>query len=160
MMKITLIVLSGLKESYWIDAAREYEKRLSRYCKLETIELNPVRLPDNPSASIVAAALESEADMIEKKIPTGAEVFAMCIEGKQMSSPDFSICLTDIANIGSGNAVFIIGSSYGLSERIKARAKRRFSMSKMTFPHKLARVMLLEQIYRAFQIAAGGEYHK
>lgn len=160
MMKITLIVLSGLKEKYWIEAAGEYEKRLSRYCKLETVEINPVRLPDNPSASQITAALESEAQLIERKIPTGAEVFAMCIEGKQMSSPAFSKRLADIANTGSGHAVFIIGSSYGLCERVKAEAKHRFSMSEMTFPHKLARVMLLEQIYRAFQIAAGGEYHK
>ena len=160
MMKITLIVLAGLKEKYWIDAAKEYEKRLSRYCKLETVEINPVRLPDNPSKSTIDAALESEAAMIEKKIPTGAEVFALCIEGKEMSSPDFSRCISDIANTGSGSAVFIIGSSYGLAQRIKERAKYRFSMSKMTFPHKLARVMLLELIYRAFQIATGGEYHK
>lgn len=160
MMKITLIALSGLKEAYWIAAAQEYEKRLSRYCKLDIVEIPVARLPDNPSQSQISAALESEAQLIERKIPTGAEVFAMCIEGKQMSSPAFSKKLSDIADTGSGHAVFIIGSSFGLSEKIKARAKHRFSMSEMTFPHKLARVMLLEQIYRAFQISAGGEYHK
>ncbi len=160
MMKITVIALSGLKESYWIDAAREYEKRLGRYCKLDIVEIPAVRLPDNPSNSQILAALESEARLIEKKIPASCEIFAMCIEGKQMTSPAFSKRLCDIADTGAGHAVFIIGSSFGLSEKIKERAKHRFSMSEMTFPHKLARVMLLEQLYRAFQIAAGGEYHK
>ena len=160
MIKVTLIVLGGLKERFFIDAAKEYEKRLSRFCELKTVEINPVLLPDNPSRSQIENALLAEAAIIEKKIPQNAEVFALCIEGKQLSSEELSQKIMEIADFGSGNLVFIIGSSYGLADRIKALSRVRLSMSKMTFPHKLARVMLLEQIYRAFMISSGGEYHK
>ncbi len=160
MIKVTLIVLGGLKEKFFIEAAKEYEKRLSRFCQLKTVEINPVSLPDNPSGGEIEKALLSEAALIEKKIPQNAEVFALCIEGKQLSSEEMSQKIMEVADFGSGNIVFIIGSSYGLSEKIKGLAKVRLSMSKMTFPHKLARVMLLEQIYRAFMISSGGEYHK
>ena len=160
MIKVTLIVLGGLKEKFFIDAAKEYEKRLSRFCELKTVEINPAPLPDNPSRSQIENALLAEAALIEKKIPQNAEVFALCIEGKQLSSEELSQKIMEVADFGSGNVVFIIGSSYGLSERIKNLAKFKLSMSKMTFPHKLARVMLLEQIYRAFMISSGGEYHK
>ena len=160
MIKVTLIVLGGLKEKFFIDAAKEYEKRLSRFCQIKTVEINPAPLPDNPSRSQIENALLAEAALIEKKIPQNAEVFALCIEGKQLSSEELSQKIMEVADFGSGNVVFIIGSSYGLSERIKNLAKFKLSMSKMTFPHKLARVMLLEQIYRAFMISSGGEYHK
>ena len=160
MIKVTLIVLGGLKERFFIDAAKEYEKRLSRFCEFKTVEINPVLLPDNPSRSQIENALLAEAAMIEKKIPQNAEVFALCIEGKQLSSEELSQKIMEIADFGTGNIVFIIGSSYGLADRIKALSRVRLSMSKMTFPHKLARVMLLEQIYRAFMISSGGEYHK
>ena len=160
MIKVTLIVLGGLKEKFFIDAAKEYEKRLSRFCQIKTVEINPAPLPDNPSRSQIENALLAEAALIEKKIPQNAEVFALCIEGKQLSSEELSHKIMEVADFGSGNVVFIIGSSYGLSERIKNLAKFKLSMSKMTFPHKLARVMLLEQIYRAFMISSGGEYHK
>lgn len=160
MIKVTLIVLGGLKEKFFIDAAKEYEKRLSRFCQIKTVEINPAPLPDNPSRSQIENALLAEAALIEKKIPQNAEVFALCIEGKQLSSEELSQKIMEVADFGSGNVVFIIGSSYGLSERIKSLAKFKLSMSKMTFPHKLARVMLLEQIYRAFMISSGGEYHK
>lgn len=160
MIKVTLIVLGGLKEKFFIDAAKEYEKRLSRFCQIKTVEINPAPLSDNPSRSQIENALLAEAALIEKKIPQNAEVFALCIEGKQLSSEELSQKIMEVADFGSGNVVFIIGSSYGLSERIKNLAKFKLSMSKMTFPHKLARVMLLEQIYRAFMISSGGEYHK
>lgn len=160
MIKVTLIVLGGLKEKAFIEAAGEYEKRLTRFCKLETVELTPVALPDNPSEGEIEKALEKEAELIEKKIPQNAEVIAMCIEGKQLSSEELSKTVEQCANFGTGNLVFVIGSSYGLCQRIKNAAKLKLSMSKMTFPHKLARVMLLEQIYRAFMISSGGEYHK
>lgn len=160
MIKVTLIVLGGLKEKFFIDAAKEYEKRLSRFCQIKTVEINPAPLPDNPSRSQIENALLAEAALIEKKISQNAEVFALCIEGKQLSSEELSQKIMEVADFGSGNVVFIIGSSYGLSERIKSLAKFKLSMSKMTFPHKLARVMLLEQIYRAFMISSGGEYHK
>ncbi len=160
MIKVTLITLGGLKEKFFIEAAKEYEKRLSRFCELKTVEINPVSLPDKPSRSQIENALLAEAALIEKKIPQNAEVFALCIEGKQVSSEELSEKLCDIADLGTGNIVFVIGSSYGLHNRIKSLAKFKLSMSKMTFPHKLARVMLLEQIYRAFMISSGGEYHK
>ncbi len=160
MIKVTLIVLGGLKEKFFMEAAKEYEKRLSRFCELKTVEINPVHLPDNPSLSQIENALSAEAALIEKKIPQNAEVFALCIEGRQLSSEELSQKIMEVADFGTGNIVFIIGSSYGLSEKIKGLSKVRLSMSKMTFPHKLARVMLLEQIYRAFMISSGGEYHK
>ncbi len=160
MIKVTLIVLGGLKEKFFIEAAKEYEKRLSRFCELKTVEISPAILPDNPSSGEIEKALLSEAALIEKKIPQNAEVFALCIEGKQVSSEELSEKIMEVADFGTGNVVFIIGSSYGLHNRIKSLAKFKLSMSKMTFPHKLARVMLLEQIYRAFMISSGGEYHK
>lgn len=160
MIKVTLIVLGGLKEKFFIEAAKEYEKRLSRFCELKTVEINPVSLPDNPSQSEIDKALIKEAELIFKKIPQNSEVIAMCIEGKKLSSEELSQHISQAADFGSGNIVFIIGSSFGLCEEVKKKANLKLSMSKMTFPHKLARVMLLEQIYRAFMISSGGEYHK
>lgn len=159
-MNVTVICLGKLKEDYLRAACAEYSKRLGAFCKLDIVELNPTRLPDDPSQSQIDAALEDEAKRITAKIPKGAVCFAMCIEGKQYSSEKFSKLLSTAAVEGGSNAVFIIGSSFGLSENIKKMCKVRLSMSEMTFPHQLARVMLLEQIYRAFQIESGGKYHK
>ena len=160
MIHVDLIVLGRLKEPYLRDACAEYAKRLQAFCKLQTIELTPFRLPDAPSDAQIADALEREAAEIEKHIPSGAAVYVLCIEGKTVSSEQFSAMLDRSAVDGSGTVVFVIGSSFGLSERIKRRANVRLSVSPMTFPHQLARVMLLEQLYRAFQIRAGGKYHK
>lgn len=159
MMKITLIALASLKERYLKDAAAEYIKRLGAYCDLKIIELDPVRLPEKPSASEINAALSREAELIAKKIPAGDFVVSLCIEGKQLSSEEFSGVLEQGSNIGRG-VTFIIGSSCGLSDSIKRRADLKLSFSKMTFPHQLFRVMLLEQVYRAFKICSGGAYHK
>lgn len=159
MIKVTIIALGRLKEAYLRDAVSEYSKRLSRYCDLEIIELEPVKLPDAPSKSQIDAALLKEADMILKKIPKNCDVFPLCVEGKQISSEEFAEKVDDLSQQGRGIA-FIIGSSYGLSETVKATAKMRFSLSKMTFPHQLFRVMLLEQVYRAFKINEGSTYHK
>ena len=159
-MNVTVICLGKLKEDYLRAACAEYAKRLSAFCKLDIIELTPARLPDDPSQSQIDAALEDEAKRIIAKIPKGAACFAMCIEGKQYPSEKFSRLLHTAAIEGGANAVFIIGSSFGLSEMVKKMCKTRLSMSEMTFPHQLARVMLLEQIYRAFQIENGGKYHK
>lgn len=159
MIHVDLIVLGRLKESYLREAAAEYEKRLQAFCKLRTIELAPYRLPDDPGDAHIRDALEREAVEIEKHIPPNAAVFALCIEGKTMSSEQFSAQIERAALDGC-TVVFVIGSSFGLADRIKRRADVRLSMSPMTFPHQLARVMLLEQLYRAFQIAAGGKYHK
>lgn len=159
-MNVTVICLGKLKESYLRDACAEYTKRLGAFCKINIVELNPVKLPDNPSQAQIDAALDTEAKLITEKIPKGAAILAMCIEGKQYSSEKFSALLENAGVEGGANAVFIIGSSFGLSEKIKQMSKYKLSMSEMTFPHQLARVMLLEQIYRAFQISSGGKYHK
>ena len=159
-MNVTLICLGKLKEDYLRAACAEYAKRLGAFCKLQVVELEPARLPDNPSQSQIDAALEDEAKRITAKIPKGAACFAMCIEGKQYSSPKFSQIMHTASVEGGANVVFIIGSSFGLSEKIKQMSRYKLSMSEMTFPHQLARVMLLEQIYRAFQIENGGKYHK
>lgn len=160
MQTITIICEGKLKESYLRDACSEYIKRLSAYCKLNIIELTPHRISDNPSESEISSVLESESKDILSKIPNGAKVYAMCIEGKQMSSEKLSESIELCAVNGFNNVVFIIGGSHGLADAVKSRADVRLSMSEMTFPHQLARVMLLEQIYRAFQISTGGKYHK
>ena len=159
MMKITVIALASLKEKYLKEAADEYIKRLGAFCNLKIIELDPVRLPEKPSYAEISAALSREAELIAKKIPAGDFVVPLCIEGKQFSSEEFAEMLEEKVNIGRG-VTFIIGSSCGLSDDIKRRADFKLSFSKMTFPHKLFRVMLLEQLYRAFKICSGGAYHK
>lgn len=160
MMNVQLIVLGKLKEKYMKDFSAEYEKRLSAYCKLSVIELEPIKLSDNPSRSEIENSLNKETQLIKAKIPKNSYIFSMCIEGKQMSSEDFSQKLQDIALAGKSNIVFIIGSSFGLSDEIKVMSDYKFSMSKMTFPHKLARIMLVEQLYRGFSIINNGKYHK
>lgn len=159
-MNITIIALGKLKEKYMRDFSEEYQKRLSAYCRLNIIELSPKKLPDSPSQSEINNALEAEARQIKAKIPGGAYVFSMCIEGTQMPSAEFSQKMSKLAVDGKSNIVFILGSSFGLSEEIKELSDSKFSLSEMTFPHQMARVMLLEQLYRAFQISSGGKYHK
>lgn len=160
MQKITLLTVGRLKEAFYKDAEQEYAKRLGGFCDLQILELPQAPLPQNPSDGQIAAALEVEAEQILARLPKQAEVIALCVEGKQISSEALSEVITANADIGSGALVFIIGGSFGLSERVKAKSRLRLSMSKMTFPHRLARVMLLEQIYRGYQIAAGSRYHK
>lgn len=160
MVKIKIIALGKLKEKYLSDAMREYEKRLSGFCKLEIAEIEPERLPDDPSPAQIAAALEAEAEKIFAKIPPGSAVTALCIEGRELSSEELSKTVGELCSGGAGTLVFILGSSYGLSERVKNAARLRLSMSKMTFPHQLARVMLAEQLYRAFTLLNHRKYHK
>lgn len=158
-MNITLICVGKLKEKYLTDACNEYKKRLSAY-KPNIIEISPERLSDSPSESEINSALEREGKKILEKIPKGSFVYAMCIEGKQRTSEELSAEIEKIKLGGTGSITFIIGGSFGLSDEVKKRADDRLSMSKMTFPHQLARVMLLEQIYRAVQIGLGTKYHK
>ncbi len=160
MMNVQLIVMGRLKEKYMKDFSAEYEKRLSAYCKFTVTELEPVRLSDNPSPKETENALLKEAQLIKSRIPANSYVFAMCVEGRQMSSEAFAKKLGDIALSGKSNIVFIIGSSFGLADEIKRTSDFRFSVSEMTFPHKLARIMLTEQIYRGFSIINNGKYHK
>ncbi len=159
MIPVRLIVLGRLKEDYLRKAVDEYQKRLSRYCALETVELEPCRLPDNPSQREKQAVLAKEAEKILAKIPEGAYVVSLCIEGKQLSSEEWAERIETCAAEGR-RLVLVVGSSFGLDESVKRRADLRLSFSKMTFPHQLFRVLLLEQLYRAFQINSGGEYHK
>ena len=160
MININFIVLGKLKEKYMKEFSAEYEKRLSGYCKLTVTELEPVKLSDNPSEQEIKNALNKETQMIKAKIPKNSFVFSMCIEGKQMSSEELSKKLEDIALSGKNNITFIIGSSFGLSDEIKQMSDNKLSMSKMTFPHKLARIMLTEQVYRALSITNNAKYHK
>lgn len=159
MIKITLITLGKLKEKYLRDAVEEYAKRLSRYCKLDIIELSPVTLSDNPSQSEIDTALLKEAEAIEKRIPDGSVVTALCVEGKSNTSEQLAEFVGKNTNEGK-NMCFIIGSSFGLSDTVKQKSNLKLSLSAMTFPHQLFRVMLLEQIYRAFKINEGSTYHK
>lgn len=159
MIKLTFITLGKLKEKYLRDAVEEYKKRLSRYCNLDIIEIEPVKLPEKPSENEINQALEKEALEINKRIPKDSAVFSLCIEGKELSSEEFANKLQNLSNMGK-SLTFIIGSSYGLSPKVKSESDLRLSVSKMTFPHQLFRVMLLEQIYRAFKINEGSAYHK
>ena len=160
MQKVTLICVGKLKEKFYAQATAEYAKRLSRFCKLEIGELPESRLSDSPSPAEISQALTAEAALIEAKLPKGSALVAMCIEGEERSSPQLAEKMRQFAVSGVSNLTFLIGGSVGLSPAIKAQADFRLSMSPMTFPHHLARVMLLEQIYRAYQINAGTKYHK
>ena len=161
MRTINIICVGNLKEKYLREAAAEYEKRLSAYCKLKITELNEYKLPDKPSPSEIAKCIETEGAAIAAKIPQNAVVAAMCIEGEMLSSESFSQKLENLMSDESASELcFVIGGSYGLSDEIKKRAKLKLSLSRMTFTHQISRVLILEQIYRAFQISTGGKYHK
>ena len=159
MMNVRFITLGTLKEGYLRDAAAEYEKRLGAFCRFEMIQLKEERLGDNPSQNEIAATLEKESEKILAQIPPRAYCVAMCVEGKQLSSEELADKIESVGNITS-DICFIIGSSFGLSENVKKRADMRLSVSKLTFPHQLMRVLLLEAVYRAFNIQKGTRYHK
>ena len=159
MQSVKIICVGKLKDKFFREASDEYMKRLKAYCKAEIIEIPAANLPDDPNDTQISAALEKEAEQILKKIPSNSTVVAMCVEGKLYSSEDMADLLSKSAMNG-GEVIFIIGGSYGLSENVKKRADVRMSASKMTFPHRLFRVMLLEQIYRGYKINSGGKYHK
>ena len=160
MQKVTVLCVGKLKEKFYIDAAAEYAKRLSRFCKLELVELPEERLPEDPSPAQIEAALLKESAAIRAKLPAGAALIALCVEGELRSSEALARQMAAWAGQGVSQLVFLIGGSFGLHSSIKGSAKLRLSMSPMTFPHHLARVMVLEQIYRAYQINAGTRYHK
>ena len=160
MQKVSIICVGKLKEKFYADAVAEYTKRLGRFCKLEIIELTEERLPEDPSPAQIGAALAKEADAIRGKLPSSAYVIAMCVEGKTRSSEELARLMADSAGRGESHLAFLIGGSFGLHPSVKELAAVKLSMSPMTFPHHLARVMLLEQIYRAYQINVGSKYHK
>jgi len=160
MFEITLITIGKLKEKFYLSAAEEYEKRLKGYCSFRLLELPEFRLPENPSQQEINSGLDKEAEMVISKIPKGAWLCIFTPEGKLLSSEDFAQKLQDVKLTGKSSVCFLIGSSFGISQRLKERADFKLSMGPMTFPHHLARIMVLEQLYRAEAIQAGSKYHK
>ena len=160
MFSITVISVGKLKEKYYIQAVEEYVKRLGAYCKFQLLELPEHRLPDDPSPAQIAEGLAREGQLIREKIPKGAWFCVLTPEGKKLSSEGFAKTLAEVKTGGRSSACFLLGSSFGIAPEIKALADLKLSFSDMTFPHHLARVMLLEQIYRAESIQAGSRSHK
>ncbi|MBQ5405910.1 MAG: 23S rRNA (pseudouridine(1915)-N(3))-methyltransferase RlmH [Oscillospiraceae bacterium] len=160
MLQIKLICVGKLRERFYIDAFEEYRKRLAAYCRLACADVAEQRLPDSPSDAQIRAALEKEAAEILKAIPADAYVVALCVEGRQVPSEAMAELIAGRENSGKPKLCFVIGGSFGLAESVKNRADLRLSMSKMTFPHHLARVMLAEQLYRGYKIKEGSRYHK
>ena len=160
MFDITLITMGKLKEKFYISAAQEYTKRLSGYCHFTLVELPESRLPENPSPAEIAVGLEKEAETILARIPKSSWFCVFTPEGKELSSERFAEKMKDVKLSGKSSAIFLIGSSFGIAPKVKERADFRLSMGPMTFPHHLARIMVLEQLYRAEAIQAGSKYHK
>lgn len=160
MIKVNIIAVGKLKEKYLRDACEEYLKRLKAFAKVSIFEINEYRASDNPSKSEIDIVKEKEGKAIISKIPKGSYVFSMCIEGKQLSSEELSEKLNDVTLNSSSELTFIIGGSFGLSDEVKALSDFRLSFGKITLPHQLMRVVLLEQIYRALSISNNSKYHK
>ena len=160
MLSVYLICVGKLKEKFYQDACAEYSKRLTPFCRLTVIEIPEAKLPQNPSLGEIQAALDKEGEAIRAKLPPSARIIALCIEGRLRSSEELARMLPTEKYSPCKHLVFLIGGSHGLHPSVKAEAQVQLSMSPMTFPHHLARVMLLEQLYRAFQINAGSGYHK
>lgn len=160
MQSVTIIAVGRIKERFFTEAASEYIKRLKAYCRLEIIEIKDEPTPENPSARERDIVLRAEGERIMKKIPKGATVISLCVEGIKMSSEKLAAYISDCASSGKSSLVFIIGGSFGLSDEVKAISTLKLSFSDMTFPHQLMRIILLEQIYRAYTITQGKTYHK
>ena len=160
MFSITLICMGKCKEKFYIAAAEEYAKRMKGYCEFKLLELPEYRLPENPSQSEIQQGLAKEAEAIRKAIPKGAWFCTLTPEGRLLSSEELADTMKTVKNSGKSAACFLIGSSFGMDPSLKAQADFKLSMSKMTFPHHLARVMVLEQLYRAESIQSGSKYHK
>ena len=160
MLDVHILCVGKLKEKFYMEAAAEYVKRLGGYCRLTLTELPEERLPKSPSRAQIDAALEKEAAAIRAKLPPNSSLVALCVEGKLRSSEDLARMVAEWSLGSAKHLVFLIGSSYGLHPSLKGQAWVNLSMSPMTFRHHLARVMLLEQVYRAFKINEGSDYHK
>ena len=160
MFSITLITVGKLKEKFYLSAAAEYEKRLKGYCQFQLVELQEYKLPEDPSPAQIQAGLDKESELILAKIPRNAWFCVLTPEGKQLTSEQLATTMKDVKTSGKSSAVFLIGSSFGIAERVKKAANCKLSMGLMTFPHHLARIMVLEQIYRSEAIQAGSKYHK
>ena len=160
MLNVKLICVGRMREKYYIEAFAEYAKRLGAYCRFECQELAEQRLGDTPSEAEIAAALEKEGAEILRAVPGDAFLVALCVEGRSLPSEAMARLIAERASSGKPKLCFVVGGSFGLSPAVKARADLRLSMSAMTFPHHLARVMLAEQISRGFKINEGSKYHK
>lgn len=160
MLNVSIVCVGNLKEKYWTQACAEYSKRLGAFCRFSIVEVAEEKLRDDTSPSAIARTIEKEGERLLAAAPKGAKLLALCIEGKQRSSEELAAELADLAVGGCSSIAFLIGGSWGLSDKVKQAAAVRISMSRMTFPHQLARVMLCEQLYRAFMINGGGKYHK
>ena len=160
MFNVTVLAMGRLKEKFYIQAVEEYSRRLSAYCSFRLLELPEYRLPEDPSPAQIAEGLRREAAAIREKLPKGAWFCVLTPEGKKLSSEGFAATLAELKTGGRSAACFLLGSSFGIAPEIKALADLKLSFSDMTFPHHLARVMLLEQLYRAESIQAGSRYHK
>lgn len=158
-MKVTIVCVGKIKEAFYRDAIMEYKKRISRFSDVDIIEIKDEKIPDNASEKECLQILEKEGTAILSKIPKGSTVIAMCIEGKEISSTELSCKIEDIKR-STSNITFIIGGSLGLWEAVKKSSDFRISFGRITLPHQLMRVVLLEQIYRAFKISAKESYHK
>ena len=159
-MKITVLCVGKIKEQFYREAIAEYEKRLSRYCKLEIVEVADEKTPDNASELVESQIKEKEAERMEKYLKEGAFVIALAIDGKQLDSVEFSKKIEKLGINGISHVIFLIGGSLGMSEHLLKNADMKLSFSNMTFPHQLMRVILLEQIYRAYRIINHEPYHK
>ncbi len=160
MYKITVLCVGNLKESYWREACAEYQKRLRPFCRFTIVEVPEERIPDKPSEAQIRAVINAEGERLLAKLDPKSFPVALCIEGKTQSSEQLAQTIERLAVAGDADVTFLIGGSWGLSDVVKQQARQRLSMSPMTFPHQLARVMLCEQVYRAMQILSGGHYHK
>ena len=159
-MKITLIVVGKIKEKYFTDAVKEYAKRLTRYCKLEIVELEDEKTPDRASEAEEVQIKKKEGERILKAVKDGTYTIALAIEGKKMTSEQFAKKIETLGIQGKSQINFVIGGSLGLDERVLKNAEEKISFSDMTFPHQLMRVILLEQIYRGYRIIYNEPYHK
>ncbi len=160
MVNFTVIYVGNIKDKFFADAVAEYEKRIKGFCKLKNIEIKEKRPPDEPNEAQIKAILDAEGEKILSSIPQGAYKIALCVEGKKVTSEALSKMLTELPHKGFSEAVFIIGSSHGLADKVKSACDFRLSVSDMTFPHRLMRVILSEQLYRACTIEAQTGYHK
>ena len=160
MLNVKIYVTGTLKEQYYKDAIAEYKKRLNVYCKLDIIEYKEYKLPDNPSEKQIEQALIVEGQKILSDISPKAYKIAMCVEGKQLSSEELASKINEVTTLGKSEICFIIGSSFGLAQSVKQRADFKLSVSKLTFPHQLLRVILYETAYRSLSIVNGTKYHK
>ena len=159
MIQLTLISVGTLKEAYLKDAVAEYKKRLSQYARVEEVNIKEETIKNEDDSAEIKRALDAEAEKIIAAMPKDAYKIALCVEGKQFTSPELASIISDAAD-STGKIALVIGSSHGLSEKVKSECKLRLSVSKLTFPHQLMRVVLTEALYRSFTIIAGKKYHK